>query len=141
MEKNYPPGVTPGDQVILFDAVCKLCNRWSRFIIRFDTAHRFKLCSVQSAQGQAILRWFGYPLDHFETMLLIQGDQAISKGDAFLAIVRQLPFPWPLLTITRVFPRKMRDWCYDRVALNRYKLFGKYAVCVLPSVDHDQRFL
>lgn len=141
MEKKYPPGIGPGDQVILFDGVCKLCNRWSRFIIRFDTQHRFKLCSVQSPPGQAILQWFDYPLDHFETMLLIQGDRAIAKGDAFLAIVRQLPFPWPCIGIANIFPRRLRDWCYDRIALNRYKLFGKYDVCVLPASDHDQRFL
>lgn len=76
MEVDHPPGVNLGEQIILFDAVCKLCNRWSRFIIRFDTQLRFKLCSVQSEQGQAILQWFGYPLDQFETMLLVQGDQA-----------------------------------------------------------------
>lgn len=141
MEKNYPPGVNPGDQIILFDAVCKLCNGWSRFIIRYDVAHRFKLCSVQSEQGQAILQWLGYPLDHFETMLLVQGDRALVKGDAFLAIVAQLPFPWPLFGIAKIIPRVIRDWCYDRVALNRYTLFGKYDYCVLPSPDHEQRFL
>jgi len=141
MGLDYPPGVKPGDQIIMFDAVCKLCNRWSRFIIRFDTQHRFKLCSVQSEQGQAILRWFGYPLDHFETMLLIQGNQPLDKSNAFLAIVDQLPFPWPLLGITKILPRKIRDWCYDRIALNRYALFGKYEYCLLATPDHDQRFL
>src|SRR6187551_1148461 len=141
MDLGYPPGVKPGDQIIMFDAVCKLCNRWSRFIIRFDTQHRFKLCSVQSEQGQAILQWFGYPLDHFETMLLIQGNQSLDKSNAFLAIVTQLPFPWPLLCITKILPRKIRDWCYDRIALNRYTLFGKYEYCLLATPDHDQRFL
>ena len=141
MSANYPPGLTHDDQVILFDGVCKLCNRWSRFIIRFDTAHKFKLCSVQSPQGQAILQWFGYPLDHFETMLLIRDNQAITKGDAFLDIVRQLPFPWPALYIANILPRSLRDWCYDRIALNRYQLFGKYDVCLLPTADHDRRFL
>ena len=141
MNNNFPPGIHPGDQIILFDGVCKLCNRWSRFIIRFDTVHRFKLCSVQSPEGQAILQWFGYPLDYFETMLLIQGDKAITKGDAFLEIVRQLPFPWPLLSVAKILPRALRNWGYDRVALNRYQLFGKYDVCILPTADHDQRFL
>lgn len=141
MDLEYPPGVKLGDQIIMFDAVCKLCNRWSRFIIGFDTQHRFKLCSVQSEQGQAILKWFGYPLDHFETMLLIQGDQSLDKSNAFLAIVGQLPFPWPLLGITKILPRIIRDWCYDRIALNRYALFGKYEYCVLPSPDNESRYL
>lgn len=141
MKTQYPPAVNPGDQIILFDAVCKLCNRWSRFIIRFDTQHHFKLCSVQSEQGQAILQWFGYPLDEFETMLLVQGDQVIVKSNAFLEIVRQLPFPWPLLSVAKILPLKIRDWCYDRIALNRYKLFGKYDYCLMALPDHERRFL
>jgi predicted DCC family thiol-disulfide oxidoreductase YuxK len=141
MEVKYPPYVNSGDQIILFDGVCKLCNRWSRFIIRFDKKNHFKLCSVQSEQGQAILQWFGYPLDEFETMLLIQGDQAIAKSNAFLNIVRQMPFPWPLFGIAKILPQKIRDWCYDRIALNRYKLFGKYDVCLLATADHEHRFL
>lgn len=141
MDVKFPPGVNSGDQIILFDALCKLCNRWSRFIIRFDKQHRFKLCSVQSEQGQAILQWFGYPLDQFETMLLVQGNQAIVKSNAFLEIVRRLPFPWPLLRVAKILPQKVRDWCYDRVALNRYKLFGKYEYCLMATPDHEQRFL
>ena len=141
MDISYPPGVNPRDQIILFDAVCKLCNRWSRFIIRFDKQHHFKLCSVQSEQGQAILQWFGYPLDEFETMLLIRGGEAVAKSDAFFAIVKRLSFPWPLLAVFKVFPLRLRDWCYDKIALNRYKLFGKYEHCLLPAADHEQRFL
>ena len=125
----------------MFDAVCKLCNRWSRFIIRFDKLHRFKLCSVQSEQGQAILQWLGYPLDYFETMLLVQGNHSLDKSSAFLEITRQLPFPWPLLMVTKILPLAVRDWCYDRIALNRYKLFGKYDSCVLVTADHENRFL
>jgi|GEM_PF-2157104 predicted DCC family thiol-disulfide oxidoreductase YuxK len=30
---------------------------------------------------------------------------------------------------------------YDRIALNRYKLFGRYDACVIPDKDHDSRFL
>lgn len=141
MENAYPPFVKPDDQIIMFDDVCKLCNGWSRFIIRFDTQKKFKLCAVQSEEGQAILKWFNYPTDEFETMLLVQGNRALEKSDSFLAIVGQLPFPWSLLRVLNIFPKLFRDWFYDRVALNRYKIFGKYDVCLLASPDHAERFL
>ena len=48
---------------------------------------------------------------------------------------------WPLLAIFRFLPLGLRDWCYDRVALNRYRLFGRYDACLLPSPDHEGRFL
>lgn len=137
----YPSGVEASDQIIMFDGVCKLCNRWSRFIIRFDKRRRFKLCAMQSEQGQNILRRLGYPLDHFETLLLVQGDRTLEKSNAFIAIMAQLNFPWPLFAIIKIVPRAIRDWCYDRIALNRYRLFGKYDHCLLATPDHEQRFL
>ncbi len=139
--ERLPPNVEHGDKIILFDGVCKLCNGWSRFIIKYDAQHKFKLCSVQSPEGQAILSWFGYPTDYFETMLLVQGGKALEKSDSFIAVVTQLPLPWSLLRCLKVFPRSFRDWLYDRVALNRYKLFGRYPVCMLATPDHKERFL
>lgn len=125
----------------MFDGVCKLCNGWARFIIRFDTHKKFKLCAVQSEEGQAILTKFGYPTDYYETMLLVQGDRVLEKSDSFLAVVSQLPFPWSALVVFKLLPKSFRDWFYDRIALNRYKIFGKYEVCVLASPDHESRFL
>ena len=139
--KNYPPYVGEHDQIIMFDGVCKLCNSWSRFIIKYDKQHVFKLCSVQSQEGQAILKWFGLPTEYFETMLLIQGNKALVKSDSFLEIVKQLPLPWRVIYATRFLPKKFRDWFYDRIALNRYKIFGKYDYCLLPDQDHEKRFL
>ena len=141
MENSYPPHVNADDQIIMFDGVCKLCNGWSRFIIRFDTHKKFKLCAVQSDEGQAILKWFGCPTDFYETMLLIQGNRALEKSDSFLAIAEQLPFPWGLMRVFKIFPKSFRDWFYDRIALNRYKIFGKYDVCILAMPDHEARFL
>lgn len=141
MTSAYPPHINPGDQIIMFDGVCKLCNGWSRFIIRFDTHKKFKLCAVQSDEGQAILEWFGYPTDVYETMLLVQGNRVLEKSDSFLAIAGQLPFPWNSLRVFKLLPQAVRDWCYDRIALNRYKIFGQYEVCILATADHEGRFL
>ncbi|RYZ92361.1 MAG: thiol-disulfide oxidoreductase DCC family protein [Moraxellaceae bacterium] len=141
MENLYPPHVKPDDQIIMFDGVCKLCKGWSRFIIRFDSHKKFKLCAVQSGEGQAILAWLDYPTNHFDTMLLVQGNRVLEKSDSFLAIVGQLPFPWRFLRVLALFPKRFRDWFYDRVASNRYKLFGKYNQCQLAPPDHAGRFL
>ncbi|MNF18768.1 hypothetical protein D3C80_2230600 [compost metagenome] len=58
-----------------------------------------------------------------------------------LHILAQLSGRWRLLAWLRVIPRPVRDWCYDRIALNRYRLFGRYDSCLLPSADHARRFL
>ena len=87
---KYPPNVGVSDCVILFDGVCKLCNTWCQFIIKVDTQQRFKLCSVQSPEGQNILKHFKMPTDHFDTMLLVEGNQCFVKSDAFLNVVKKL---------------------------------------------------
>jgi len=141
MENQHLQPTNSDDQIIMFDGVCKLCNGWSRFIIRFDTHKKFKLCAVQSEVGQEILERYGYPTDHFETMLLVKGNQILEKSDSFLAIMVQLPLPWSLMGILKIFPKTFRDWFYDLIALNRYKIFGKYDVCILATEDHEKRFL
>lgn len=129
------------DCVILFDGVCKLCNAWSRFLIRFDRKMIFKLASVQSPEGQAILRWHGLPTDTFQTMLLIEGPRAFTRSTAFVRVMARLPFPWFLFAGTWLIPRPIRDWLYDRIARHRYALFGRYDSCMLPDADHHGRFL
>jgi predicted DCC family thiol-disulfide oxidoreductase YuxK len=127
--------------IILFDGVCKLCNGWAKFIMRVDKDYRFKLCSVQSEQGQALLREYGYPQDHFETMLLIADGNAYQKSWAFLFIMKKLGLPFSLLYVLKFIPAFIRDWCYDRIALNRYRLFGKYESCPINFDLDEKRFL
>ncbi len=135
------PLLKPGETVVLFDGVCKLCNGWAKFLIRHDRAQRVRLASVQSPAGQALLAWAGLPLQQFDTMAVIRDRHYWVRSEAILEVVALLPWVWRPLKLLRYIPRVLRDWAYDRIALNRYRLFGKYDVCLLPSPDHERRFL
>lgn len=139
--QSLPPGLAAGERVVLFDGVCKLCNGWAKFLIRHDDQRQFRLASVQSAQGQALLAWYGLPTDRFDTMALIDEAGLHVRSNALLRILARLPQPWRSLSWLCLIPRPLRDWCYDRIALNRYRLFGRHAVCLLPGADHAERFL
>lgn len=136
-----PPFLQPGDRVVLFDGVCKLCNSTVRFIISHDPHKHLKFASVQSPEGQALLEWFGLPTEHFNTMGFIENNRLSVRSEAMLGLAQYLDQPWPWLRVLRVVPRVIRDWGYNRVALNRYRLFGRYETCVLPDADHEGRFL
>ena len=127
--------------VILFDGVCKLCSAWANFIIEHYIDHRFRLCSVQSPAGQRLLARHGYPTDTFETMLVVDGERCFEKSAAFFVVMARLGWPWRGLCLFRLIPRPLRDWLYDRIALNRYRLFGRYELCRLPAADHAGRFV
>lgn len=140
-QQSLPPNLAAGERVVLFDGVCKLCNGWARLLIRHDRQRQFRLASVQSAQGQALLAWYGLPTDRFDTMALIDEAGLHVRSSALLRILARLPHPWRSLSWLRLIPRPLRDWAYDRIALNRYRLFGRHEVCLLPSADHAERFL
>lgn len=135
------PEIKPTDQIILFDAVCKLCNHWSRLILRVDKQEHFKLCSVQSPQGQALLAHYGFPLDKFETMVLIRNGSCLTHSDSFIAIMQGLPFPWSMLAMLRWMPKSLRDAGYRVIARNRYRVFGRYDRCAVPAEEYRNRFL
>ena len=43
--------------IILFDAICVICNGWAKFLIKYDQHAKFKLVSAQSPLGEAILKY------------------------------------------------------------------------------------
>lgn len=138
---DFPPGLNENDRVVLFDGVCKLCSAWAQFLITYDVHRRYKLASVQSREGQEILAWCGLPTHEYDTLVLVCGDRTYLRSTAVIRILYGLPFPWCMASVAWLIPRPLRDWLYDRVAQNRYTLFGKYNSCMIPSANHKGRFL
>lgn len=135
------PLLNPGETVVLFDGVCKLCNGWATFLIRHDHARRLRLATVQSPEGQALLAWAGLAQDQFDTLAVIRDRHYWVRADAVLQIIAQLPVVWRPLLLLHGVPRGLRNWAYSLIARNRYRLFGKYDTCLLPDPDHERRFL
>jgi predicted DCC family thiol-disulfide oxidoreductase YuxK len=49
---------------------------------------------------------------------------------------------WPMAgLLVQILPRFLRDWGYRIVARNRYRVFGRFDTCVLPSPEHRRLFL
>lgn len=136
-----PAGAGPDDRTLLFDGVCNLCNAWARFVIRHDRERRFRMASIQSDAGRAILRWAGLPEEDLDTMAFVDQGRVFTRSDAFLNAIRNFPWPWPWLAAARVLPRRFRDWLYNRIARNRYALFGRRETCMLPRPEDRDRFL
>lgn len=135
-----PPKSAP-HPVVLFDGVCNLCSGFVAFCLRHENGRQLRFAAMQSETGQAALRRLGLPLGEFETFLLIEGDAVYGKSDAFLRLLRYLRQPWPWFRWARIVPRALRDWGYDRIARNRYRLFGRRAQCLVPGREVEDRFL
>ena len=130
----------PEDPVLLFDGVCNLCNGLVRFLVRRDPAGRIRYASLQSEAGQALLARAGLPEDP-DTVVLVEGDRAYTKSAAVVRVAELLGWPYRLLRVARLLPRRLRDAGYDVVAANRYDWFGRRERCMVPDDDVRDRFL
>ena len=128
-------------RVVLFDNVCNLCSSSVQFILRYNKDQSIKFASVQSDLGHQVLSFYGLRTDTYETMLYIEDGQLYTKSAAALKIVQRLAFPWRFFQVFFIIPKWIRDWLYDQVARNRYKLFGKRDQCYLPDEKVLSRFL
>ncbi|ENX11374.1 MAG TPA: DUF393 domain-containing protein [Acinetobacter sp.] len=140
MSKNIEDIIQSHD-IILFDAVCVICNGWAKFLIKYDKKIQFKLVSAQSELGTALLKHYQMSTEHYTTMVVIKDGKLYTESTALLKVMQHLGFPFSLMNAGYFIPRFIRDFLYRLVALNRYKLFGKTDSCLIPSLENKRHFL
>ena len=127
--------------VILFDGVCNLCDRSVQFVIDRDPPGRFRFASLQSDQGRNLLAAHRYEGPELSSVILIRDGRVYTKSDAALHVARHLQGSARWLRFALVIPRPIRDHIYDWVADRRYRWFGEYASCRMPSPALTKRFI
>jgi len=128
------------DGLILFDGVCVLCSWWVRFVIERDATAMFRFAPVQGRYGAVLAARLGISVANPETNAVVIGGRAYFKSDSEIAVVSRLP-GWSWTRGLAVVPRPIRDWLYDRIALSRYRLFGRTATCLIPTPEIAGRFV
>lgn len=134
-----------GGRLLLFDGVCGLCNRFVWMLLQEDHARRLSFASLQSATGQATLQRHLLP-STLDSLVYVQdpggaAERTRVKSDAVLGVFAEIGGFWRLLSWLRLVPRPLRDWCYDRIAANRYRIWGQYDSCPLPEPEQRARFV
>lgn len=129
------------DAVIVFDGVCALCNRWVRFLLRFDTRGRYRFAAMQGVHGCALLQAHGLDPEDPSSFLLLEQGRAWTDTDAILRVLTGLGGAWRLVQVLRWLPRRLRDRAYRALARNRYRWFGRHDTCFLPTPEQAARFL
>ncbi len=118
--------------IILFDGYCNLCNHSIKFIIRADKKKQFNFISLQSIAGQKILGFYRISKT-IDSVIYVQQNHVYIKSDAFVEILKHLPFPWNIGRIFTIIPKKIRDKIYSFIAKNRKTWFGTSKNCRLPD--------
>ena len=128
-------------KIILFDGVCNFCNFWVNFIIDRDKKDLFRFAALQSEAGQKLLNKFELTDTNFDTFILINGKSIYSRSTAVLKIVKNISSPLKILNVFIFLPEFFRDWLYDLIAINRYKIFGISDFCRIPTNKEKRKFL
>ncbi|RYD80437.1 MAG: thiol-disulfide oxidoreductase DCC family protein [Sphingobacteriales bacterium] len=127
--------------ILLFDGVCNLCNGIVQFVIKRDSKRRFLFASLQSETGQEILKDFNLPAANFDSFILISDGKCYQKSTAALKVAKELNGFWKAFYYLIFIPKPIRDFFYNLIAKNRYKIFGKRESCMIPTPELKSRFL
>ncbi len=139
-----------GRALVLYDGVCGFCNRVVHFLMPRDRADRLRYAPLESGLARAMLARhpsLGQTAETMQSVVLVLDaltplESVQQRSDAVLAGMRLLPSPWPLLAaVLRIVPRLVRDVGYRIVARLRYRIFGRYAACPIPSPTERKRIL
>jgi predicted DCC family thiol-disulfide oxidoreductase YuxK len=136
----------PNQMLMLYDGVCGLCNRGVQFFLRRDRHDRIRFAPLQSKFAEGLLARHG--IDHLDLdtvyAVLNPGgpdEVLLTRSDAVIALTRPLGGVWKAAVAGKVIPRPLRNFFYDLVARNRYRVFGKYDSCMLPSPETRHKFV
>jgi predicted DCC family thiol-disulfide oxidoreductase YuxK len=132
--------------LILYDGVCGLCNGLVRFVLPRDRKDRFRFAALQSDAAREALQKFGASPANLNTFYLIENhggprSRLLDRDRAAIFVLERLGFPWVLAWTLNVVPRFLRRPVYNFIARRRYKWFGKYDSCPLPSPDTRHKFV
>lgn len=136
MADRWAPRPVQGipDGTVLYDGVCVICSAAFRFVAARDPAARFKFTAVQDRLGGRLAAQLGIDPVMPESNAVVIDAVAYMKSDAAIQVLTRLPrYGWA--RHLRHVPRGLRNWVYDRVARNRYRLFGKTETCMVPGPE------
>ena len=130
-----------GHPVMVFDGTCNLCHGWVKFALARDAGDNLRFLAAQAPLGRDFLARNGLPSDIYESFYLVADGDVLQKSRGFLRMAAYLRRPWPWLRVLGVLPAWLLDPLYDLIARNRYRWFGKRALCLVPALGAPGRFL
>jgi predicted DCC family thiol-disulfide oxidoreductase YuxK len=137
--------------LVIYDGVCGFCNLSVRWFLVRDRNDRLRFVPSDSPKVADLLARHGLDpaiaTGNSGTILVAQALEApaqrlLIRSDAVLAMLAQLPPPWPgLAAVLRIIPRPLRDLGYRLVARWRYRIWGRLDACPIPTAQERARFL
>jgi predicted DCC family thiol-disulfide oxidoreductase YuxK len=127
---------TPQPLLILFDGVCGLCNRFVDFLVARDHTSALRFASLQGTTAASIPN-----LPNVDSVIVADGDTLRIRSEGAITALSRLGGLWSFVAVFGLVPRPIRDTVYAFIARNRYRWFGRYDACRLPTAAEQHWFL
>jgi predicted DCC family thiol-disulfide oxidoreductase YuxK len=140
------PAVTPlAPRLVLFDGVCVFCNGAVRWLIARDPDATLRFAPLQGEAGAALCARHPEIPTGIDTIVYVDasrgGERVYLRSEAVFRLLRELPRAPRWLLVFAVLPRWLTDLGYRAFARLRYRLFGRYESCPLPTREERARIL
>lgn len=126
--------------IILYDGQCGLCHHSVAWLLRHDRG-RLYYAPLQGPTAERLRARHPAIPHELESVVYVWGGRAHLRSKAFLHVARHLTWPWRWAYVLRFMPAFVLDPLYRLVARYRYRWFGHYDECRLPTTQERQRLL
>jgi len=126
--------------LLLFDGVCNLCNSYVQFVIERDPKAQFIFAPLQSEVGEEVMKKNDLSTEALSTVMLLKNGRLYTESDVALEVTKELSGLWSVFYVFKIVPGFIRNPIYRWIAKNRYRWFGKKAVCMVPTEALKARF-
>jgi predicted DCC family thiol-disulfide oxidoreductase YuxK len=126
--------------IILYDGQCGLCHRAVRWLVKRDRG-QLRYAPLQGSTAASLRAVHPSIPMTLSSVVLVDGEHAFLRSKAFLQVARYLTWPWRLGYWMRWIPAAVLDPIYRVVARYRYRWFGHYQECSLPTAGERERML
>ncbi len=140
------PSASEAHTLLLYDGVCGLCNKTVAFLIRHDRHDRLRFASLQSQLGRDLVKKHGANPDELSTIYVVTdyaqpSERVRKRSKAVFFALGELGGLWRVPALLRVFPAFLLDLGYNLVARVRYRVWGRFDACPMPSPETRHKFL
>lgn len=122
-----------GHPLIIYDGFCSLCGSFLNFVVRRDVKQIFEFNAFQSKKYAELRMKYSALPQLPDSVILIFENKIYYRSDAVLEILNLVGCSSLLIKFIRFLPLRLRDFIYDKVAVNRFKLFTKRDSCFILS--------
>ncbi len=132
------------ETIVFFDGYCGLCSGVVDYMVVRDRDRKLLYSPLQGETARTLLT--DSEREDLDTVIVVERSGAdvrkFKKSDAILnAIAKINPDLRDLAKGAQIFPKAVRDFVYDLIARNRFRLYPRRDFCRAPTAEERKLFL